>query len=85
MNDIVFKTDPEDNVDCEDLSSIGFITSGCYSPHTNKPISMGYIHLDESDSSFRQKYKNYVRDNKRVNIETKGKINEYKPSLFPLI
>ena len=85
LNDIVFKNDAEDNVDSGDLSSIGYVTSGCYSPHRNKPISMGYIYLDESDSSFRQKYKSYVRDNKRVNIKTKRKINEYKPSPFPLI
>lgn len=85
LNDIIFKSNTEVNVDSRDLSSIGYITSGCYSPHMNKPISMGYIHLDDSQSSFREKYKSYMREKQRVNIKTKGKINEYKPSLFPLI
>ena len=85
LNDIIFKSDTEVNIDSDDLLSIGYITSGCYSSHMNKPISMGYIHLDDSQSSFREKYKSYMREKQRVNIKTKGKINEYKPSLFPLI
>lgn len=85
LNDIIFKSDTEVNIDSDDLLSIGYITSGCYSSHMNKPISMGYIHLDDSQSSFREKYKSYMMEKQRVNIKTKGKINEYKPSLFPLI
>ena len=83
LNDIVFKNDVE--VDSEDLLSTGYITSGCYSPHINKPISMGYIYLDKSKTHFRHKYKSFIAQHQKVTIKTKRKNNEYKPSLFPLI
>ena len=83
MNDIVFKDDVlHDSM--QEVSSIGYITSGCYSPHINKPISMGYIYLDKSNSSLKKKYTNYMKQHKQVNIKTRNKLNLYKPSVFPI-
>ena len=78
LNDIVFKNDSEDNVDSEELLSVGYITSGCFSPHKNKPISMGYMYRRDKDRDINRSYDN-------VKIKTKRKLYSYTPSKFPLL
>ena len=81
-NDIIlsgfdFKDEPN--------KEIGYITSGCYSPHINKPIAMGYMDLTKTYSNLQKEENRYIRQKTPVIIKHKKKVNLYNVSGLPII
>lgn len=72
------------NYEFEKDKEIGYITSGCFSPHLNKNIAMGYIHTDVNYTDSEGILIKYNKNNTPVNIKKKNKLNSYKTTNFPI-